>query len=622
MISIEKYGIFSALVILLLCSCGLNEYRPNLAQPAYQINDYVDCDEHAYGVSADGNFLFSYERLEKTPELLVRTASEPSNIVRRIPLNLHSTFAFDAPRSIAGSTIGTVNLGTVTLTSLSDGEQSEYRTVFPETRFVWSGHEFYQNGWFTFPAGFPTNSVISFNAKTGESKTLQAEGSGLLTWFLSESGEILSLVRKQGLHETEVLEFLKENASVKVDMPNGGFVNKYVPSYDKSRTLTGVWAVSQIPEKQSEHDPRYTILHWDMHGRPTQHLEGLGIVRYVHFSPNNAGIEWVDTTDIDGHSSILSLGEESNLSANGVALFNQVLAKSSDGKTRIDRLVSADGNVSINLVTAAEDTIEIRHKLCFSNLNDHPAAKIFPLLQGDEHPTKLILFETNSPRRGYVINLHGGPWSKTSLQRSPRISHLNDAGYTVISVEYRGSTGYGADYVQASFGNFSGMKTDVLKARAWVAQNSTKGDSKFEPEVYLMGSSFGGYLAISTLQENPSMFDGLILTSALFDRDNRARRSRPGTVALKSIDPIDLILEDKKADITIPLLPNDVRYLVIHGQRDQLIGIEQAQEFIALLHLNGARVQFLEVDSGHSLQCKGCVEKISNEIKRFLIEQD
>src|SRR2546421_7046183 len=48
-----------------------------------------------------------------------------------------------------------------------------------------------------------------------------------------------------------------------------------------------------------------------------------------------------------------------------------------------------------------------------------------------------------------VLGVHGGPWSRDSWGYSPEAQWVADRGYLCVQVNFRGSTGYGKDFVNA-----------------------------------------------------------------------------------------------------------------------------------------------------------------------------
>jgi dipeptidyl aminopeptidase/acylaminoacyl peptidase len=102
-----------------------------------------------------------------------------------------------------------------------------------------------------------------------------------------------------------------------------------------------------------------------------------------------------------------------------------------------------------------------------------------------------------------VLFVHGGPWFRDTWGFNPIHQMLANRGYAVLSVNYRGSTGFGKKFLNA--GNLQWgkkMHDDLLDAVAWAAQQGvTARDS-----VCIMGGSYGGYATLAGLTMTPDVF--------------------------------------------------------------------------------------------------------------------
>ena len=102
-----------------------------------------------------------------------------------------------------------------------------------------------------------------------------------------------------------------------------------------------------------------------------------------------------------------------------------------------------------------------------------------------------------------VLLVHGGPWGRDGWGFDPYHQLLANRGYAVLSVNFRGSTGFGKAFVNA--GNLAWgreMHDDLLDAVAWaVAKGVAQAD-----KIAIMGGSYGGYAALAGLAFTPDVF--------------------------------------------------------------------------------------------------------------------
>ncbi|MET0385816.1 MAG: S9 family peptidase [Polyangiales bacterium] len=102
-----------------------------------------------------------------------------------------------------------------------------------------------------------------------------------------------------------------------------------------------------------------------------------------------------------------------------------------------------------------------------------------------------------------VLFVHGGPWSRDRWGYHRIHQLLANRGYAVLSVNYRGSTGFGKDYVNKGNKQWGKrMHDDLIDAVDWaIAKHVTTHD-----KVCIMGGSYGGYATLTGLTATPDRF--------------------------------------------------------------------------------------------------------------------
>lgn len=120
-------------------------------------------------------------------------------------------------------------------------------------------------------------------------------------------------------------------------------------------------------------------------------------------------------------------------------------------------------------------------------------------------PADVPLNDAGLPTRPLpmVLNVHGGPWARDSYGYNSTHQWLANRGYAVLSVNYRGSTGFGKNFLNAAINEFSGkMHDDLSDAVNWaVAEGVAKKD-----KVAIMGGSYGGYATLVGVTFTPDTF--------------------------------------------------------------------------------------------------------------------
>jgi dipeptidyl aminopeptidase/acylaminoacyl peptidase len=128
-----------------------------------------------------------------------------------------------------------------------------------------------------------------------------------------------------------------------------------------------------------------------------------------------------------------------------------------------------------------------------------------PLVSDVSLPPAAVAAGTGQPSEPLptVLLVHGGPWARDSWGFNSVHQWLATRGYAVLSVNYRGSTGFGKGFVNAGDKEWAGkMHDDLLDAVEWAAKNGIA-DRK---RVAIMGGSYGGYATLVGLTFTPEAF--------------------------------------------------------------------------------------------------------------------
>lgn len=102
-----------------------------------------------------------------------------------------------------------------------------------------------------------------------------------------------------------------------------------------------------------------------------------------------------------------------------------------------------------------------------------------------------------------VVDVHGGPWARDDWGYNPLHQLFANRGYAVLSVNFRGSTGFGKRFRNAGDGEWGGkMHNDVMDAVDWAVEQGIA-----DPErMAIMGGSYGGYEVLTTMHKEPGKF--------------------------------------------------------------------------------------------------------------------
>jgi len=113
---------------------------------------------------------------------------------------------------------------------------------------------------------------------------------------------------------------------------------------------------------------------------------------------------------------------------------------------------------------------------------------------GDGHPNRPLPL---------VLLVHGGPWLRDNWGYNPIHQWLANRGYAVLSINFRGSTGFGKSFMNAGNLEWGGkMQDDLIDGANWaVAEGIADPD-----RIAIMGGSYGGYATLAALTMTPEAF--------------------------------------------------------------------------------------------------------------------
>ncbi len=102
-----------------------------------------------------------------------------------------------------------------------------------------------------------------------------------------------------------------------------------------------------------------------------------------------------------------------------------------------------------------------------------------------------------------VLLVHGGPWARDSFGFNTIHQLLANRGYAVLSVNFRGSTGFGKAFLNAANKQWGlAMHDDLIDATNWAIESGIAQADK----VAIMGGSYGGYATLAGLTFTPETF--------------------------------------------------------------------------------------------------------------------
>ena len=211
-----------------------------------------------------------------------------------------------------------------------------------------------------------------------------------------------------------------------------------------------------------------------------------------------------------------------------------------------------------------------------------------------------------------VLMVHGGPWMRDSYGYNSWHQWLSNRGYGVLSVNYRGSTGFGKTFINAALKQFSkDMQTDLMDAVAYVRKGGAHLGlgSTVIGEACIAGGSYGAYAVLIAMTFTPTAFacgvdivgpSSLVTLMQSFPEYWRPMLE-PTWYAFVG-DPSDpAALEDMRQRSALPRVDDIVRPLLVgQGENDPRVKKQEADQLVAAMRERSIPVTYVNFpDEGH-----------------------
>ena len=102
-----------------------------------------------------------------------------------------------------------------------------------------------------------------------------------------------------------------------------------------------------------------------------------------------------------------------------------------------------------------------------------------------------------------IINPHGGPWARDNWGFNSEVQLLANRGYAVLQMNFRGSTGYGKEFLEISFKKWGQeMQNDITDGVHWLIEEGIANPDR----IAIYGGSYGGYATLAGITNTPDLY--------------------------------------------------------------------------------------------------------------------
>jgi len=202
-----------------------------------------------------------------------------------------------------------------------------------------------------------------------------------------------------------------------------------------------------------------------------------------------------------------------------------------------------------------------------------------------------------------IVNPHGGPWHRDNWGFNPEIQLMASRGYAVLQINFRGSTGYGRKFWEASFKQWGQtMQNDITDGVNWLIKEGIADPKR----VAIYGGSYGGYATLAGVTYTPDLYccavDYVGVSNLLTFLQTIPPYWKPYLEMMYAMvgDPEK---DREMMEAYSPALHADkikTPLFVIQGANDPRVNIDEADQIVRSLRANGIEVPYMvKYNEGH-----------------------
>lgn len=204
-----------------------------------------------------------------------------------------------------------------------------------------------------------------------------------------------------------------------------------------------------------------------------------------------------------------------------------------------------------------------------------------------------------------IVNPHGGPWARDAWGFNPEVQFLANRGFCVLQLNFRGSTGYGRRFWEASFGQWGlAMQDDLSDGVKWLVQQGIADPAR----VGIYGASYGGYATLAGITFTPELYAAAVDYVGVSNLFTFMKTIPPYWEPFREqmyamVGNPDSPKDKERLAATSPVFHVDrirTPLLIAQGARDPRVNKAESDQIVDALKKRGVEVEYLVKDNeGH-----------------------
>ncbi|ANN71659.1 peptidase [Bordetella bronchialis] len=223
-----------------------------------------------------------------------------------------------------------------------------------------------------------------------------------------------------------------------------------------------------------------------------------------------------------------------------------------------------------------------------------------------------------------IVNPHGGPWARDSWGYNAEAQFLANRGFGVLQINFRGSTGYGRKFWEASFGQWGlAMQDDITDGVQWLIAQGIADPKR----IGIYGGSYGGYATLAGITFTPDLYAAAVDYVGVSNLFTFMNTIPPYWKPLleKMYDMVGHPEKDKeRLAATSPALHVDrikTPLLIAQGAKDPRVNKAESDQVVEALRARGVEVEYMVKDNeGHGFHNDENKFEFYEAMERFFSE--
>jgi dipeptidyl aminopeptidase/acylaminoacyl peptidase len=218
-----------------------------------------------------------------------------------------------------------------------------------------------------------------------------------------------------------------------------------------------------------------------------------------------------------------------------------------------------------------------------------------------------------------IVDIHGGPTSQTYAAYDARMQFFTTRGFGVLSVNHRGSTGHGREYMLRHRGNWGVYDVeDAASGAAYLAQMGKADRDK----LIIMGGSAGGFTVLMSLIAKPGFYAAGICrygvaNAFILSQDTHKFEARYFEMLLGSLPEAQDVYRERSALFHADRIRDPI--ILFHGADDPVVAVAQSDAIVAVLKARGVPHEYhVYQGEGHGFKKPETLEHHYTTILKFL----